>query len=228
MTDPIRPISIRTAEGWQQLAYQGPAGPQGVQGPTGPAGPEGPPLAYPLVNRFTTNSWYGQPIVAVGASLPTEGVIGINLLAIPAGFAITSMIFEITIAGSTGALTRTGVYRLNASSAGGVLEVDNGAVPATAIGQIEVPCAVDAKAAPWMALLSLVTQGGATTRPTYRHGGSMPQVPPIGKLATAGVVNNAAYGAYILSGVGGALPATFSNVNDATYSPRVLIRGTQS
>ena len=180
------------------------------------------------VPKYTTNSWYGQPIVAVGASLPTEGVIGINLLPIPAGYAITSLIFEITIVGSAGALVRTGIYRLNTTSLGGVLEVDCGTVPGTVLGQTEVPCAVAAKAAPWLACLALCTQGGATTRPTYRHGGSMPQFPPIGKLATAGVVNNAAYGAYILSGVSGAFPGTFSNVNDATYSPRVLIRGTQS
>lgn len=38
MADPIHPVYVRTADGWQQLAYQGPAGPPGPPGEGDPGG----------------------------------------------------------------------------------------------------------------------------------------------------------------------------------------------
>ena len=213
------------------LGEPGPPGPQGVQGPPGPQGipgPQGPPLVYPLVTGYRTNGWYGQPVIATGAYLPGEGVVGANFVFIPANFAIVSMIYEVTIVGTAGALCRVGVYRLNENGAGGTLEVDCGAVAATTLGQIEVPCVVAAKTQPWMAALVQVTQGGAATRPTYRSTGNAPQSYGLGmKTTTAGIVNTIAFGTYVLSGISGALPPT-CGMNEATSAVRLMIRGTQS
>jgi hypothetical protein len=198
----------------------------GVQGPPGDPGTPGP---YPAVTPYRTNGWYGQPIVATTTYTPGEGVVLLNWLTIPARFAITSMLFEVTTAGAAGALARLGVYRLNTDNVGGVLEIDAGTVDVTTVGQIEIPCPVAAKAAPWMALPAIVCQGGAATRPAFRALGNAPQLGPFTRMNTVTAVQIVSFVAYTVAGLTAApLPATFPTVNEGTQAPRILIRGTQS
>lgn len=126
----------------------------------------------------------------------------------------------VTTPGGTGALLRLGIYRVGADAAASTLVVDGGTVDATTTGEKLVT--IDETLEPGAYYLVCAAQGSASPRPTMQFASSV--APVISGFAGDPAVGQSCINVITMTGVTGALPATFAIFGTSVSAPFVALR----
>lgn len=146
--------------------------------------------------------WYSTPASSVGTVIPTNGTMRASKLVVGSPCTLNAICTSVTVAGSTGALVRLGIYA-DAGDAPGALLVDAGTVDGTVVGQTAATISLPV-AAEQVLWLAVVTQGAPTTGPTVRN---FTAPTALGDTSAATVLDNDLTAAQA-TGITGALPTT--------------------
>lgn len=189
----------------------------------------------PVVERFN-----GQPTIPTGVTCPLAAGIYYTPIATGDGAAasippeasmrgarfvvgrdcsIDRIACRVTVAGTTGALVRLGLFRIDPRSGALTLLVDGGTVSAESTGIKSVTVSQAVKAG-WHILPVVAVQGAAGTRPTLTIvNGTDPMI----GHADADTTMGTPLGGWAVTGITGAFPSTATgSVNGAP--PRLVIR----
>lgn len=160
-------------------------------------------------------------------SASTNGAVGTGSLKllpwlVTRPFSIDRIGGEITTVGDVGSLLRLGIYADNGNAYPGVLLLDAGTIAGDSATVQQITCAL--ALAPGLYWIGGAVQSVTTTQPTIRVNGTW--TPPVTlAVSTTLPATNATSLGYSMSGVTGALPASFSaTVSAIPLAPRVLVR----
>jgi hypothetical protein len=171
--------------------------------------------------RFKLRSgyWYVPQVHSVVTGIRAEGAFEAAAFDVDASATLDRIACDITVAGSSGAVVRLGIYDTDANGTPGALVLDAGTVNGASTGILTI--ATSQAVAPGRYWLGAVSQGAAGTRPTLRvaSGTSLPGVGAPG----GGFIQFSARG-YQMTGVSGALPGSFTIAAAASTTPQVAVR----
>jgi len=171
-------------------------------------------------NRFITNYYYGPQFGALGTAAPPVGFLHAHPLIVSAGAGLTIQQISVSVtAAAAGATIRVGVY------------TDSNGLPGTLIEEFTATTQLDASATgdKTLAVGGRVLGTGKYWVAAVVQGATAPTVgilsganPYVGRLAASSGSGHAA--AYTITGVTGALPATFGTPAGTNYAITALLR----
>lgn len=178
-----------------------------------------PLISVPVFVGPRVGEWITQAASALDQYSVADGWVRLGPMWLPAG-TYDGLAFQVSIAGSAGALLRPVIYADDGTGQPGARALDVAAVDATTTGRKEITgLSLGVPSSGSLLWCGLAIQGGAATRPSYQRvaGTAMP---------TSGTsFLNAFYpGAWEMSGVTGTVPATASGFSRSDSYARVAFR----
>jgi hypothetical protein len=172
-------------------------------------------VAYP---SFVSGRWYGYPSATAGVQRIQAEMHGLPIV-IGQAVTLQSIGINVTVAGSTGALARLGIYNDGTDGKPGTLVLDAGTVDCTTTGAKTI--AISQTLQPGRYWLACALQGSPTTIPTIWGSSSATFVDGVG----ASSLSQATTSGWLNQSVAGALPSPF-NPGSAlgAGSPRVMVQ----
>lgn len=188
----------------------------------GAAGPG--PAAAQVLDVMPVSRWlYASSPGAVSASAAIgNGNLRVAPLLVTQDRVLTGIAGDISVVGSAGALLRLGVYADTGGAYPGQLVVDAGTISGTS-ATIQAITGLQAVLAAGLYWVGAVVQGAPTTQPTVRTISNWTPPCLLGGTSSLPTAGGTQIG-YSMSGVTGALPASFSGtVSVASTVPRLLV-----
>lgn len=181
------------------------------------------PVPVAGTTPFRAGYYYSPLSTGSTTNTSTEALLRAIPVVPAIGTTINALAFEVTTAGSAGALVRVGVYRTAANGIDLELIVDGGTIDATTAGTKTKSLTAPVKAGEIIWLAS-VPQGAATTAPILR---CIQNTTPVYLGATDPnlMMQNQLSGLQV-SGVTGALPTTITAPGPTTAPHKMLVKAT--
>lgn len=164
---------------------------------------------------------YVTPYGGSTTGSPADGQLQCTPLWVPEGGQFTRVGFDVTVAGTAGAVVRTGIYESTVNGRPGDLLTDFGALDATTIGVklLDMTAAPFVFPAPGLYWLAAAVQGAAVTRPTVRVGNGIVWPNP---FYNASNTQQSSVVAFVQNSVAGAFPSPFVMLTTSNTAIRVL------
>jgi hypothetical protein len=166
---------------------------------------------------------YTTPASAVSASVTLgNGTFRCTPWWCPSNGTLTKIGLEVTLAGSTGAVMRLGIYNDDGTGYPGTLLLDAGTIDGTvvAVSELTISQAVTAGTLYWV---GAAVQGAPTTQPTIRTT-TAPPFPPVLRSGSSIPASNAAIYGYADFGQTGALTNFTTTVTGSSQAPRLFVK----